>query len=194
MAFFKEHGLDLLASTLEHDMRQLPSANDVADAQAPFKIFLSLLDKWEIGEWLSDRLAIPSLEASRETAVAGHQDEVSCISRQKKLTAGSRNGIGGVRGYRAQRVVEAPLQGPGGGHGEGSTDGKLRFHHVINAQHIKLVLWLLTAIPQHDEETITVHVPLMAARILRGVVSFRIIGRRADNRMRRRTRMSWRPH
>jgi hypothetical protein len=79
VAFFKEHGLDLLASTLEHDMRQLPSANDVADAQAPFKIFLSLLDKWEIGEWLSDRLAIPSLEASRETAVAGHQDEVSCM-------------------------------------------------------------------------------------------------------------------
>lgn len=34
-----------------------------------------------------------------------------------------------------------------------------------------LVLWLLTAIPQHDEETITVHVPLMAARILKGIVS-----------------------
>lgn len=41
----------------------------------------------------------------------------------------------------------------------------------LTRQHIKLVLWLLTAIPQHDEETMTVHVPLMAARILRGVVS-----------------------
>lgn len=85
VAFFKEHGLDLLATTLEHDMQQLPSANDVSDAQTPFKIFLSLLDKWEIGESLSHRLAIPSLEASRVTAIAGHQDEVSFL-RPTQLT------------------------------------------------------------------------------------------------------------
>lgn len=42
---------------------------------------------------------------------------------------------------------------------------------TLTHQHMELVLWLLTAIPQHDEETIMVHVPLMAARILRGIVS-----------------------
>lgn len=77
IAFFKEHGLDILATTLENDMAKLPTASDIAEAQAPFKIFLSLLDKWEIGEALSERLAIPSLEANRAAAVAGHQDEVS---------------------------------------------------------------------------------------------------------------------
>lgn len=81
VAFFKENGLDILATTLEQDMGKLPTASDIADAQSPFKIFLSLLDKWEIGESLSERLAIPSLEANRATAAAGHQDEVSYLAQ-----------------------------------------------------------------------------------------------------------------
>jgi hypothetical protein len=35
------------------------------DAQKPFKVFLSLLDKWEVGASLSDKLAVPALEAIR---------------------------------------------------------------------------------------------------------------------------------
>lgn len=77
VAFYKENGLDILSSILEHDMGKLADANDIADAQSPFKIFLSMLDKWEIGELLSERLAVPSLEASRACAAAGHGDEVS---------------------------------------------------------------------------------------------------------------------
>jgi len=35
------------------------------DAQRPFKVFLSLLDRWEVGASLSDQLAVPALEAIR---------------------------------------------------------------------------------------------------------------------------------
>lgn len=35
------------------------------DAQKPFKIFLSLLDRWEIGGALSDKLVMHALEAIR---------------------------------------------------------------------------------------------------------------------------------
>lgn len=38
-------------------------AADSIDAQKPFKIFLSLLDRWEVGAALSERLAVTSLEA-----------------------------------------------------------------------------------------------------------------------------------
>lgn len=145
VAFFKEHGLDLLATTLEHDMRLLPNANDVADAQTPFKIFLSLLDRWEIGESLSHRLAIPSLEVCRATAAAGHEDEVrSTASAVYEAIEPS------VLWKHLYEGVEGDME-----------EGRLT--------HIKLVLWLLTTISHHDEETTTVHAPLMAARILRGV-------------------------
>lgn len=63
IAYFKTNGLDLLSGTLKGDMEKLSAAADMAEAQAPFKVFLSLLDKWEIGETLSLNLAIPSLHA-----------------------------------------------------------------------------------------------------------------------------------
>ena len=37
--------------------------SDINAAQRPFKIFLSFLDKWEIGSALSDRMVIPALHA-----------------------------------------------------------------------------------------------------------------------------------
>ncbi|BEI90230.1 uncharacterized protein CcaverHIS019_0303000 [Cutaneotrichosporon cavernicola] len=145
VSFFKEHGLNVLATTLEHDMRLLPKANDVADAQSSFKIFLSLLDKWEIGEPLSHRLAVPSLEACRATAAAGHDEEVrGTASAVYEAIEPS------VLWRHLYKGVEADMD-----------EGRLT--------HVKLVFWLLTTLPQQDEETITVHVPLMAARILRGV-------------------------
>ncbi|WVQ94532.1 hypothetical protein IAU59_001611 [Kwoniella sp. CBS 9459] len=63
IAYFKEYGLELLASTLQRDMESLGSSADFAEAQRPFKIFLSLLDKWEVGSVLSERLALPALRA-----------------------------------------------------------------------------------------------------------------------------------
>ena len=47
------------------DPTQIPT-----DILNPFKIFLSLLDKWEIGSPLSEVLAIPSLTAIKTLSVA----------------------------------------------------------------------------------------------------------------------------
>lgn len=41
----------------------MQSITSESDPQRPFKIFLSLLDKWEIGSALSERLVIPALRA-----------------------------------------------------------------------------------------------------------------------------------
>lgn len=42
-------------------MQQLSRRDNGTDGHSPFRVFLSLLDKWELGEELSWKLAIPSL-------------------------------------------------------------------------------------------------------------------------------------
>jgi hypothetical protein len=44
-------------------MENVNVLSDSGDAQRPFKIFLSMQDKWEIGSVLAERLAIPALSA-----------------------------------------------------------------------------------------------------------------------------------
>jgi hypothetical protein len=51
--------------TVQDDMGRIGSDTQSADIQRPFKIFLSLLDRWEVGAVLSERLAIPALDAIR---------------------------------------------------------------------------------------------------------------------------------
>lgn len=41
------------------------------DPQKPFKIFLSLLDKWEVGGVLSEKVAIPALRIVMDAPSAG---------------------------------------------------------------------------------------------------------------------------
>ena len=58
-------GVKASALTNEDDMDSLGLESHSVDAQRPFKVFLSLLDKWELGAALSDKLVVPALEAIR---------------------------------------------------------------------------------------------------------------------------------
>jgi hypothetical protein len=49
----------------QSDMENIGAESQSYDAQKPFKVFLSLLDRWEVGASLSDKLAVPALEAIR---------------------------------------------------------------------------------------------------------------------------------
>jgi hypothetical protein len=50
---------------VQNDMENLGVDSQSYDAQKPFNVFLSLLDRWEVGASLSDKLAVPALEAIR---------------------------------------------------------------------------------------------------------------------------------
>lgn len=72
--YFKAHGLDLLSSTLLLKMKKSMVEEDGGrddDPQKPFKIFLSLLDKWEIGGVLSEKVAIPALRIMMDASSSG---------------------------------------------------------------------------------------------------------------------------
>jgi hypothetical protein len=64
-------------------MASASATTDITEAQRPFKIFLSLLDKWEIGSVLSDSLAISALQAiktmAEESSIKG--EEVRTVPR-----------------------------------------------------------------------------------------------------------------
>jgi hypothetical protein len=51
-------------------MQALTNDPDSDQRQKPFKVFLTLLDKWEIGGSLSERLAVPALQAIKLAAEA----------------------------------------------------------------------------------------------------------------------------
>ncbi|SCZ93044.1 BZ3500_MvSof-1268-A1-R1_Chr6-2g08425 [Microbotryum saponariae] len=61
VAYLKEHGLELVREALKLDMDA--QSVDSVDRQRPFKIFISLLDKWEIGAALTEVLVLDAFAA-----------------------------------------------------------------------------------------------------------------------------------
>ncbi|KDE03256.1 hypothetical protein MVLG_06250 [Microbotryum lychnidis-dioicae p1A1 Lamole] len=61
VAYLKEHGLELVREALKIDMDA--QSVDSVDRQRPFKIFISLLDKWEIGAALTEVLVLDAFAA-----------------------------------------------------------------------------------------------------------------------------------
>ena len=92
LEYFRQNSLELLVTTLQvgsasasgltyfqTEMESSTAEKDANELQRPFKIFLSLLDRWEIGSSLSERLAIPALRAMRRIIDTrpDQRDEVS---------------------------------------------------------------------------------------------------------------------
>ncbi|KAF8337070.1 Dopey, N-terminal-domain-containing protein [Cantharellus anzutake] len=68
VAYLKTHSLDLLASTLRKDIYGSPMNSNTVRS---YKIFISFLDKWEIGNLLTEKLI---LDAFRAPFAAGKVD------------------------------------------------------------------------------------------------------------------------
>ncbi|KAF9011155.1 Dopey, N-terminal-domain-containing protein [Cyathus striatus] len=63
IVYLKQNGLELLSSTLKYEM--LSPSGDYSESR-PFKIFISLLDKWEIGAPLTETLVYDAFEAIKQ--------------------------------------------------------------------------------------------------------------------------------
>ncbi|KAI5481667.1 cellular morphogenesis-related protein [Pseudohyphozyma bogoriensis] len=63
IVYLKEYGLELLRCALKADMDA--QTTDTLDRQRPFKIFISLLDKWEIGGPLTEVLVLDAFASLR---------------------------------------------------------------------------------------------------------------------------------
>lgn len=126
-------------------MSRLLVANDVAEAQQPFKTFLSLLDKWEIGQALSAKLAIPTLQIVHSAATEPDAKDVhSTVTTVYDDIEPS---------VLWKQLYEAAEQD---------------FVHN-EKQNLVLIHWLLNSVTKHDHEVLTIHAPVLLFRLLESI-------------------------
>ncbi|KZT08595.1 uncharacterized protein LAESUDRAFT_757319 [Laetiporus sulphureus 93-53] len=140
--YFKAHALDLLRSTLRDEM-----FSPLADysPSRPYKIFVSLLDKWEIGFPLTEVLVYDAFKALKATIEAGSDsgDDLS-------ITAST-----------VYEAVEPQLL------------WKQMFTAIYNEVALEksrteacdMVQYLLVNVHTQDEEIETIHLPIIFAAI-----------------------------
>ena len=112
----------------------------------PFKILVSLLDRWEIGSPVSERLSLSSLLHLQHLA-----SQSSGVGRQEVMT-----------------TVAAIYEGV-----EPSVTWR-GFYQAVKQHHAaieELLSWLLRELPQHDDEVNTIHAPNLLSGILDGILA-----------------------
>ncbi|KAF7307364.1 Dopey-N domain-containing protein [Mycena indigotica] len=141
IAYLREHALVLLRSTLKEEMTS-PSG-EYAESR-PFKIFISLLDKWEIGASLTESLVFDAFRAIK------YLIETADGAEEVTMTASTL--------YEA---VEPPVlwkQLLGAVFNEISGTG-------TETEAIEMILFVLKTFVQ-DEEVRTIHLPIIFASLV----------------------------
>lgn len=142
-AYFVKHGLDLVAESLTAEMTQTTTLGSTpgAPSSRPFKVFIALLDKWEIGHPLSERIAYDAfvvLYRAHEHANPADVENIEVLTRS--LFDAVEPHILWSSIYRA---------------GRGKRDQGL-------------AVWLLSVCSSPDAEAMNVHLPLLLrASVLR---------------------------
>ncbi|KAJ6520217.1 Dopey, N-terminal-domain-containing protein [Mycena sanguinolenta] len=139
LAYLREHALELLQSTLRDEM--VSPSGEYAESR-PFKIFISLLDKWEIGAPLTECLVFDAFKSIKRLIQTAEGEDVT-------MTAGTL--------YEA---VEPPVlwkQLLSAVFEEITGDG-------TQTEALRMVLFILRTFPQ-DEEIRTIHLPIIFASI-----------------------------
>ncbi|KAF8433477.1 Dopey, N-terminal-domain-containing protein [Boletus edulis BED1] len=142
-AYLRQHALRLLSSTLKDEM--FTPSGEYSESR-PFKIFISLLDKWEIGSPLTGSLIYDTLKAIRQHMTAE-------LETKEVIT------------MTASTLLEAT---------EPSILWKQLLKSILNAidssEHpldaISLTLFLLRSLPMQDEEVKCIHLPVIFAVLM----------------------------
>jgi hypothetical protein len=140
--YLRQHALRLLNTTLKDEM--FAPSGEYSESR-PFKIFISLLDKWEIGSALTDVLVLDALKAIRflmQRNAEEHNEDIS-------MTASAL--------YEAvepsilwKQLLAAIMK-------DLTEDSK--------TGAIDLTLFLLRSLPMQDDEVRSIHLPVIFAAI-----------------------------
>ncbi|GAC98202.1 hypothetical protein PHSY_005791 [Pseudozyma hubeiensis SY62] len=140
IAFLQQHGLDLVRSALKQDFDD--AATEAAERQNPYRIFISLLDKWEIGQSLTRVLAIDAFHAISVQVVRGHQEELMTTAKMLFEVVDPFLLFG--------RFLDAIVRS---------------FRETPQGAPLPLLCFIFKAFHIHDEETKQIHVPLLFAAV-----------------------------
>ncbi|EJD54553.1 hypothetical protein AURDEDRAFT_156337 [Auricularia subglabra TFB-10046 SS5] len=140
--YLREHGLALLCATMKEEM--FASRPDAFDSR-PFKIFISLLDKWEIGQPLAETIVIDALRSLRRCATAVHNNEDVAMTSSTVTEA--------VEPLVMWKQLFSFI------HGELLADPKM-------LEAIPMVRFVVSSMRTQDEEVDSFHLPLVFSALL----------------------------
>ncbi|TDL20873.1 hypothetical protein BD410DRAFT_899170 [Rickenella mellea] len=142
--YFATHGLALLRATLLDEMSH-PST-EYPDSR-PYKIFISLLDKWEIGLPLTEVLVYDALHALK-TSIEGSNES----SEDLLITANSLYEAVEPRAVW-KRLFESMRR-------------EITATEVASQEAIEMTIFILKNFRQRDEEIQSIHLPLVFSAIV----------------------------
>jgi hypothetical protein len=149
-SYFEEYGLEPLIKSLLALIRDAPETT-AAEKARPYRICLSLMDRWEIGGLVVPEIFLPIVDSVRKFKVeASSQSEFSEVLRSAStFFDGVESGLiyGEILGQMAQAI----------GPGASST--------FERSDKLALVQFIIKHFNIREEEMVTVHAPLTALAI-----------------------------
>ncbi|KAK8124747.1 protein dopey [Apiospora kogelbergensis] len=150
-SYFEEYGLQPLTSALLSMIRSASNKNPTERAR-PYRICLSLMDRWEIGGLVVPEIFLPVIKSVRDfKTIAASKSEFNEVMRSASVFFdGVESGL--IYGELVALVAQAI--GPGDSTYEDRTD------------KLALVQFVMAHFNIREEEMITIHAPLAALSIL----------------------------
>ncbi|CAE6478176.1 unnamed protein product [Rhizoctonia solani] len=134
VSYLKANGLDLLVSTLKDDMYGLDDTGDTR----PFKIFVSLLDRWEIGGPLTESIVVHAFGALKN-ALESSPDNLDIVTAASTLYEAIEPQILWQQLYTTARTEI--LDGP------------------PDFKALEMISFILSTFKTHDPEVQSIHLP-----------------------------------
>ncbi|KAG9313948.1 Dopey, N-terminal-domain-containing protein [Chiua virens] len=142
-AYLQQHALQLLSSTLKSEM--VTPSGEYSESR-PFKIFISLLDKWEIGSPLTEALIYDALKAIRQHLITESETKEDITMTASTLLEAAEPSI--LWKHLLKSILNA------------INSGEDQF------EAISLTLFLLHSLPVQDDEVKSIHLPIIFAALM----------------------------
>lgn len=138
--YFRKYGLALVTESLREDM-QAEYVDLVVERQRPFKIFIALLDKWEIGGPITEALALDAFRALKGILKPGDTQDEMLLTANMLFDA--------LDPHTTWKTLFLAA------HAYALTDRP-------TSDSLSLIRFILKTFRINDEELIRMHIPLLA--------------------------------
>ncbi|KAF2196132.1 cellular morphogenesis regulator dopa [Delitschia confertaspora ATCC 74209] len=146
--YFSQYGLQALTSSIMKMIKQ--SSNLPADRARPFRICLSLMDRWEVGGLIVPEVFLPALQSLKAYSEIASNDQLEEVMKSASVFFdGVESGL--IWGKLINLVTS-------------SLDPTATDDEALH--HIKLAKFILSRFNLKEEEMVLHHMPLMALSTL----------------------------
>jgi Dopey, N-terminal len=165
-AYLMTHSLDLVRMALIQKLQLIASAGEEElasiDTQEPYRVFISLLDKWEIGQPLSNVAVLDIFSSLQKAKMGGKSNEADTLGTTAKMLFEVVDPFATYRQFffALKHELDPELNAAN------QMNTTTRTVEVEKDSAIHLLAFVLNSFPVHDEETRRVHLPAIFSGIV----------------------------